>query len=656
MIDFKIDKRIYILFGLSIMFFLIFALQLFKIQIIDNNKYVFLANSSSSKIQVIKASRGEITDRNSKIIVSNKNGFNIALNKALIDKNSENKLILDIKNLLYKYNINQTDELPFVFKNNKIYFDKNKKREVKLLKSYFECNEKVSPKELLEKIIKKYKLQKYTVFEALTIAGVKYSMEICGYSYSNPYVIARNIPIESLIKFKESSYDFQGVEIIETPSREYILSDLAPHLIGNVGPIFAEEYEVLKEQDYKINDIIGKNGIEKYCEKYLRGSDGEKIVNLDNQGNVSKLYIKNEPIPGNTVVLTIDSDLQYVAQKSLEKQIINLNNTAPAGKGKEADSGAVVVLNIKTGEVLAMATFPSYNINEYNKNFSELINNEKKPLFNRALLGAYAPGSCYKPAVAVAALEENVASATSCVRCGHVYNFFSGYKPRCLGHHGNINVMDALKLSCNIYFYDVGRILGIDRINFYSQQLGLGCETGIELPENIGQLASPELRKKNGGSWYPGDVLQAAVGQSDNLMSPLQLANYTATIANRGKRMKVSIIKQIKSYDNKTVIYEHNPKVVCNVKATPQVFETVIEGMTRASRIGTARRYFGNYPITVPSKTGTPETANLCNSTFICFAPDKDSEIAIAVVIEKGWHGYTGAPVAKDIIDAYFKK
>lgn len=637
------------------MFFFIFAVQLFKIQILDNDKYVFLADNSGNRSQIIKASRGEITDRNGVVIASNKNSFNIALNKALIDKTNENQIILDIINLLSQYKIVYIDELPMVLNNNKILFDKNKKKEIELLKKFFESDNNISAEELWKKIIKKYKLQNYSKDKARLIAGIKYSMGIQGYSYSNPYIIARNIPIEVLIKIKETSHKFEGVEVIETPSREYILDNLAPHIIGNIGPIFAEEYESLKEQNYKLNDIIGKNGIEKYFEKYLRGKDGEKVINIDSQGNVSKIYIKNKPIPGNKLVLTIDSNLQYVAQKALEKQIINLNNTAPPGKGREADSGAVVVLDIKTGGVLAIASFPSYNINDYNKNFSKLINDEKKPLFNRALLGTYAPGSCYKPAVAVAALEENIVDSNSFVHCGHVYNFFSGYKPKCLGHHGNINVMDALKLSCNIYFYEVGRLLGINKINFYSQQLGLGCKTGIELPENVGQLASPELRKKNGGNWYPGDVLQAAVGQSDNLISPIQLANYVSTVASRGERKKLCIIKEIRSYDDKVIIYKQKQTVACKVTAKPQVFETVIEGMTRASRVGTARRYFGNYPVTVPSKTGTPQTANLCNSTFICFAPDKDSEIAIAVVIEKGWHGYTGAPVAKDIIDEYLK-
>ena len=214
--------------------------------------------------------------------------------------------------------------------------------------------------------------------------------------------------------------------------------------------------------------------------------------------------------------------------------------------------------------------------------------------------------------------------------------------------------MDAIKYSCNIYFYDVGRILGIDRINKYSQQFGFASHTGIQLLENIGQLASPKLRNSLGMKWYPGDVLQASIGQSDNLATPLQFANYAATLANRGKRMDVSIIKKIISDDKKNVIFEHVPTVKCNVTASQEAFETVIEGMSRASRSGTARGYFGSYPITVPSKTGTPETSKLCNSTFICFAPDKESKIAIAEVIEKGWHGYTGAPVAKEILNNYF--
>ncbi len=645
------------------MVFLLFVFLLLKIQIIDNDKYVFLFNLGNQKTQMIKASRGEIVDRNGVVIASNKSSFDIVFNKLYVDKECEYKTILSVVNLLNKYQISVIDDLPLVSSNDVVAIDKNQKSEVDQLKKFFELeqvgldNDMLS-NEIWKKLLKKYKLQSYSTKEARIIAGIKYSMDIKGYSYTVPYVVARDVPMDLIIKLKESGQRVDGIEVVETSSREYLLGDCAPHIIGNVGPIYAEEYQKLKHQNYEINDIIGKNGIEKYCERYLRGADGEKVVDLTNDArddiNGEEMNNESKPTPGNTVVLTIDSELQYIAQQAIERQIKNLNDSAPAGKGKEADAGAVVALDVKTGDVLAIATYPSYDANQYNKNFSDLINDENKPLFNRALLGMYAAGSCYKPVVAIAGLAEKIVDKNSQIYCGHVYNFFAGYKPKCLGHHGRINVMDALKVSCNIYFYELGRLLGIDRINYYGRQLGFGERTGIELAENVGQLASPELREKLGGKWYPGDVLQAAIGQSDNLMSPLQLANYAATIANRGKRMKVNLIKKIVSYDKKNIVYQSKPVVACDVGISDMVFETVIEGMTRASRVGTARRYFGNYPITVPSKTGTPETADLCNSVFVCFAPDKESQIAIAVVIEKGWHGYTGAPVAKEILDKYF--
>lgn len=651
------------------MIFLIFTSLLFKIQIVNNDKYVFLLDSSNNKTQILKSSRGEIVDRNSIVIASNKTGFDIVLNKAYISKQNESDTILSVIDLLNKYKIKVIDDLPLILENNLIKIDENKKNEVENLKKYLDLDSSKNQKtsndklaaEIWQNLLKKYKLQNYSTSQAKAIAGIKYSMGLKNYSYTTPYVIARDVPIDLIIKIKESgshvdeldnSLD-KSLEIVENPSRDYLLSDCAPHIIGNVGPIYIEEYQSLKKQNYKINDIIGKNGIEKYCEKYLRGTDGEKIINIANNAN-NKVYHKTKPIPGNTVILTIDSKLQYVAQKALEHQIKNLNATAPTGQGKEANAGAAVAIDVKTGEVLAVATYPSYDINQYNKNFYELINNPDKPLFNRALLGAYAAGSCYKPAVAIAALAEKIVDPGSKIHCGHVYNFFSGYKPKCLGHHGKITVEDALKVSCNIYFYEIGRILGINKINHYSSQLGFGEKTGIQINENVGQLASPELRKKLGGSWYPGDVLQAAIGQSDNLMSPLQLANYAATIANHGKRMKVSIVKKIVSYDKKKTIFENKPTVAVKMNVAHNVFETVTNGMTKASRIGTARKYFGNYPITVPSKTGTPQTSGLCNSVFICFAPEKNARIAIAVVIENGWHGYTGAPVAKEILDQYF--
>ena len=650
----KIDTRLHILIGVLFVIFIVYLLQLFKIQIIDHAKYVSLADISGTRRQIVKAARGEIVDRNGIVIVSNKNGYDIVINKALINKSNEYESILSIAKLLKDCNIQWADYLPMHIEQNKMCFDENKKLEIESLTEFLKNPKNSSSQEVWKKIIEKYKLDKYKIQEARIIAGIKYSMYLKGYSMSVPYIMAKNISMDELVYLKENSYKTKGLEIIENSSREYVLDNLAPHIIGTVGPIYKEEYELLQKDGYKMNDVIGKNGIEKYCEKDLKGTDGERMVYIDNDGKVEAVHDNILPIPGDTIKLTIDYNLQQKAQDALAKQIKHLNESAPPGKGKEANAGAVVVLDVQTGEIIAIASYPSYNINEYNKNFSELISNPNRPLFDRPLQGKYSQGSCLKPGVAVAALQEGIATDTSTVHCGRIYNFFSGYKPTCLGYHGNINVLNALKWSCNIYFYEVGRLLGINKIDSYISQFGFGNPTGVQLPENIGQRASPELSKAKGRKWYPGDVIQAAIGQLDNLASPLQLANYVATIANRGKRMEVSIIKEIKSYGSNNIKYSHKPKIIDKVKARREVFETVIEGMARASRSGTARASFGKFSITVPSKTGTPETSNLCNSTFVCFAPEQDSKIAIAVVIENGWHGYTGAPVAKEIIKNYF--
>ncbi|MEG1972016.1 MAG: penicillin-binding transpeptidase domain-containing protein, partial [Oscillospiraceae bacterium] len=359
-----------------------------------------------------------------------------------------------------------------------------------------------------------------------------------------------------------------------------------------------------------------------------------------------------EPVPGNTVVLTIDKNIQKAAINALEKEIKHLNETAPEGKGKEADAGAVVVIDIKSSEILAAVTNPSYDLSVFNETFAENNMDKRAPFLNRAFNGIYAPGSCFKPVTGTAALSEGLANEETKVVCTGVYTALAAlnYQPTCLSAHGAMRLEDALRASCNIYFYDMGRQLGIPKINEYAKKLGLGVKTGIELSETAGTLNNPDTKN-------PGDALQAAIGQLDNGFSPLQLANYTAILARNGVKKDLTLIKGISStYDIKDLKpYEKNrPTVDSGIPR--ENFEIIRKGMIAATHDihGTAYSYLGDYPLTVACKTGTPETKEFPNSTFICYAPAEDPQIAIAVVIEKGWHGYTGAPVARAIMDAYF--
>jgi len=446
---------------------------------------------------------------------------------------------------------------------------------------------------------------------------------------------------------------------VETGVRITPNGTLAPHIVGLTGPIYAEEYDALRDEGYAMDDRLGKSGMEKAFENLLRGESGQREIYIGS-GEAIQTVESVAPVPGYTVKTTLDNNLQLVAQNALERQISYLRQSAPVGQGREADAGAVVVLSVKTGEVLAAATYPSYDLDTYSQEYSKLVADEEglTPLVNRAIQGGYAPGSTFKPVVATTGLTYGVIEESSTVHCARVYTFYSGYQPTCLSAHGSINVVTALSKSCNIFFYDTGRRAGIENIVHVATQMGLGQPTGIEIPEKVGQVSSPEAKEAdptNPEPWYPGDVLQSSIGQLYNEYTPLQLANYAATIGNRGKRMKVTLIHEVWDYSMENLITPFEPQVAGRVDASPETFEIVVKGMVAASAYGGTASYdFGSYPVTVASKTGTPETNALPNSTFICFAPAEDPEIAIAVVIEKGWHGYTGAPVAKEIFNNYF--
>ena len=473
---------------------------------------------------------------------------------------------------------------------------------------------------------------------------------------------AEDISTSTATIISEGSLTSPGVTVEQGTTRSYPNGSMAAHILGHVGPLTEANIAEFEEQgiEYSLDDIIGQDGLEQLYESELRGEDGERLVYVNEDGEVTDTEISVEPQAGNTVMLTLDNRLQTVAEQALVDQIHYLNENAAAGQGREANAGAVCAIDIKTGEVLVLASYPTYDPNTLSENYAALSADENRPLRNRALLETYTPGSIFKPVVALAGLAGGVIDAASTVTCTQVYNYYvseygaAAFTPTCLGYHGVETVVDALRVSCNIFFYDVGRRVGIDAIEQSAISLGLGQDNGFELWTNPGTISTPAAAEAAGEGWYYGDVLQSSIGQRFNRYTPLQLAAYAMNIANRGTQNKVTILKEIKDDSMTQTLYEHETEVLQESPYDPSVFDPIIQGMVEASRVGTAAYYFGSYPVDVASKTGTPETADLPNSTFICFAPADDPQIAISVVIEQGWHGYTGAPVARAILDAYF--
>lgn len=671
--------RVLVLAGLVFLVLTLYLLRLMQIQVVEGESLAAKMEEGWSSTQVVKAARGEILDRNGRPLAVNTIGRDVVIDQAYLVPGSTNEIIIKLIGVMeaagepWIDNLPITSHAPFQFRTGESY-----NAQVAQLKKALEIGEFATVDDCIYQLKKKYKLEEIGD-EALMrkVAGVRYEMTRRGFSMAAPYTFATDIKVETVPKIKERSFELQGVDVVESPQRQYVSGDIAPHLIGTIGPLYKEQWDaaeryVYNEKDgtqtaiigglsYSMTDTIGKSGVELAFEKYLRGVDGKRQIVQNARGDVIEVVEEQEPVPGNTVILSLDSGLQKVAQDALEDKILSMQADLvhyPPGKGHEADAGAAVVIDVNTGELLAAASYPSYNLSTYMQEYNKLANpepGEPPRLINRALNGAYTPGSIFKPVVALAALDMQTIGRNDLVQCNMVYDVL-GWPRYCLSAHGPTNVVNALRWSCNIFFYDVGRRIGIDNIGKYAAMLGLGEPTGIEVSEYAGRIASPELKEAlRGEPWQEGDTVQASIGQLDTQLSPLQLANYCATLASNGARKRVTLLNSVRSYNFEDEVYQHEPEIAEQIDS-PEAFNVIREGMVAASRIGTSSAVFGEgaYKMTVASKTGTPETSAHPNSTFIAYAPAEDPQIAVCIVIEKGWHGYTGAPVARQIFDAYF--
>ncbi len=626
---------------LSIM--MVYGFRLMDLQMVLGESYLAAQNQGSVRTQTTVAARGEIVDRNGTSLIYNEIGYNVEFDRAMMTEGINNDDILWLTDIFREHAHTWLDTLPisttspFTFSDNET--------EVSALKSFLGIENYADAEDAMHWLSERYQLGEYSDIDARTIAGIRYGMERGNFSMSTRYIFALDIELELVIYLSQISGELEGLTLVESPVREYSYPEAAPHVLGHISPIFASELEYYLEKGYQRNELVGVSGIERAYEDVLKGQNGETTVHLNAANEVIDIVETLPPQPGNTVQLTLDIELQQTISKALEDQIAYLNEYALPGEGKEADAGAAVVVDVQTGEILAMATYPSYDATRYNADYSALNSDPLTPLFNRATQGIYSPGSIFKPSVSVAGLSEGVINSLSTVSCQMVYDYYPSYQPTCLGYHGNITVTEALRHSCNVFFYDTGRLLGMENINSYARALGLGISTGIEIPEYIGF-------QNDESSTNPGDVLQAAIGQLNNGYTPIQYANYAATLARKGELKELTLVKSITDFGGEEVLYSHTPQTVDNSDiinvSDISAFDTVIGGMVEASRIGTAASYFGYnvFPIDVASKTGTPQTSQYDNSTFIAFAPVDEPKIAVAVVIENGWHGYTGAPVA----------
>lgn len=646
--------------------------QLFNLQIIHGAEYRETSNVRLTRESVLKADRGNIKDNTGTLLARVEAQNTIVLYKTKVNNQVLNDTILRLINLLSKNGDKYVDN--FLMDVNPYRFKLTEEESQKKWKKVNNINEDATAEETFNYFKNKYEITTDNVEDARKIMAIRYEISYQGYSNTKSIQIAQNISRNTLLEIKERNSDFPGVEIIEEPKRVYPLGNTASHIIGRIGRIEEEELKG-NEDTYDQNDIIGKSGIEYVFEEFLKGKNGVKQIDMDVEGTITNEYIAKEAVAGNDVILTIDSKLQATAEQAIKNNIERIANGA-FGKASPADAGVAVVLNVKTGEVLAMASNPDYDpsafVNGIDENtWNYYINGDTKPLENKAISAMYSPGSTYKMVTALAGLETGAITTTDKIRDTGIYRKYnSSWKCWKISGHGYLDVSNAIERSCNYFFYELGDRVGIDTLAKYSYYLGLGHKTGIELKGEIsGVLASNEIAKQENRVWNPGETISAAIGQSYNTFTPIQMAKYVAMVANRGKKLDVTIVKSIIRPDGSEIPRnEYESKVSKKLGLTPDNTEemsfnetniqAILEGMrgVTSESGGTAYSTFRDFDIEVGGKTGSAQTGveGKTNAWFVGFAPFDNPEIAIVVFVRNGGSGGYTAEVARDIIAQYF--
>ncbi len=652
---------------------IVLIVQLFNLQIVNGKEYRETSNTRLSRETVVKAARGSIKDRTGNLLVTTKMGFNVDLYKTKIDTATLNKTILNTIRILESNKDKYINNLPI--KVNPFEFENQDEETQKKWKKGNDINENATAEECFYSLKKEYKIEQEDISEAYKIMVVRYEIARNGYSSIRPVTIAKDVSRASAVKLGEQSIYFPGISATTEPLVSYPSGSLASHILGYVGNITQAELDG-REDTYGINDVIGKVGIQYVFEEYLRGQNGIKQLDMSVDGNITDEYITKEAVAGSDVILTIDANLQATTEKALAN---NIKKIASGGfsKTSEAKAGAAVVMNVKTGEILAMASYPDYEpelfvngisqkkLDEYNKGDN---------IFNRAISGVYAPGSTFKMITAIAGLETGAITPTEKINDVGVYK--KAHEPACWiwnsygMTHGWLNVTDAIIHSCNYFFYEVGYRVTIDNIAKYAKYYGLGQKTNVELPmEEEGVVATRDKAKERGDEWQIGETLSAAIGQSYNSYTPIQMAKYISMLANGGKPIDVSIVKsvidvngnqiskeEITKFVNAKLGLEKQEKEDLNIKK--ENLEAILKGMkgVTSEEGGTAYSTFADFNIELGGKTGSAQTDvnGKVNGWFVGFAPYDEPEVAVVVLVENAGSGSYTAEVARDILQEYF--
>ena len=651
-------RRVMILLGVFGAFLLLFGAVLYDAQILHGSENRARSISSNATSEVVPASRGIITDRNGKVLVSNRLAYTLVFDRSgFTDDASLNDAILRLIRLCQETGTAWNDTLPIAQTGSFLrctndrsesftqYLEKNKltataagRQLIAEMRALYHVDESLSEK------------------DARLVIGVRYELHS-----RDSYTFAEDVSSEVLSLITDGRYE--GVSIRTASARVYNTT-LAAHILGTIGPIWQEEwssnektgYVGYADKGYSMNDLVGKDGVEKAFEEYLRGTDGRRLITTDEDGKLTGELYTREPQPGGTVALTLDIDLQADVERALAQTITGMIDEDSNERG-----GAAAVVSVGSGEVLALASYPTYDLSTFNEDYEDLVADERLPMFNRATQGTYAPGSTFKMCTAVAALESGIITPSSIIQDRGIYTYYRDPQPMCWVYrqggstHGRINVTQAITVSCNYFFYEVGRLTGIRTLDSYASQFGLGQSTGIEIGDSSGVLASPEWADSHNREWTDGQTITAAIGQSYNLFTPLQLANYIATLVGGGEHYQAHLLKNVKEYDNSRLLYVYDDKPLNTVEMSGSTVEAVTKGMHELTVSGGVAFAFRDCVVSAGAKTGSAQVGtDIANGVFVAYAPYEDPEIAVAIVIGKGGCGAARATAAVEIINSWF--
>lgn len=646
----------------------IFGVRLYDVQVTQASQVDHTPSGSHTYRTRVTAARGEILDRNGKVLIGNRASYNLTLIYAIVfSAENPNENLRKLTNLCNELGLEMTDHFPVTMEKPYTYTtDEYSSTWNSYFKTFLDergWDSDISAPQLIRRLKDTYHLPAdWTEDEARRVISIRYELDLRRWTSLPTYVLLNDVDSVSLAAITE--LNIPGVNVETSTVRQYNTT-YAAHILGRIGLMNAEEYEIYKEKDYAMDAYVGKEGLERAFEDDLHGTDGLRVTTISADGTVLEEYYKTVPQAGKNIELTIDIDLQKVSEDALKAHILSLRED-----DGDAEGGAVVVQQVKTGQILACASYPTFDPATYSQKYNELLETDFAPLYNRALQAAYPPGSTYKMVTTIASIDSGTIGRWVEIEDKGIYRRFEdvGYTPRCMLYttagatHGYVNAMEALAVSCNYYFYEVGYQTGITKIDEVAKALGLGEATGVELDESVGRRANAETKKllysKGYDGWYDADTVAAAIGQSENRFTPMQLACYTSALANHGTRYKATFLQRVLSSDYSELLYESTPVVASQLNISDEAYAAYTEGMrlsvTWAN--GTSHYYLGDYDVAVCAKTGTAEHGGngSDNAAYVLYAPADDPQIAIAVYVEKGTPGSRLAKVARAILDAYF--